>query len=60
MPAIELAKPVVAAVVDRSGLAPSDFDDLVLAESLQGGGGLDALSMCAGGGMGAVMVIEVS
>jgi acetyl-CoA acyltransferase len=38
MPAIELAKPVVAAVVDRSGLAASDFDDLVLAESLQGGG----------------------
>jgi len=36
--AIELAKPVVAAVVDRSGLAPIDFDDLVLAESLQGGG----------------------
>jgi acetyl-CoA acyltransferase len=38
MPAIELAKPVVAAVVDRSGLAAGDFDDLVLAESLQGGG----------------------
>ena len=38
MPAIELAKPVVAAVVDRSGLAAADFDDLVLAESLQGGG----------------------
>lgn len=38
MPAIELAKPVVAAVVDRSGLEPGDFDDLVLAESLQGGG----------------------
>ncbi|CAN5810360.1 thiolase family protein [soil metagenome] len=38
MPAIELAKPVVTAVVDRSGLAPTDFDDLVLAESLQGGG----------------------
>lgn len=38
VPAIELAKPVVSAVVDRSGLAPSDFDDLVLAESLQGGG----------------------
>ncbi|MGO9100165.1 MAG: thiolase family protein [Mycobacterium sp.] len=37
-PAIELAKPVVAAVVERSGLAASDFDDLVLAESLQGGG----------------------
>src|ERR1700712_3249397 len=38
MPAIELAKPVVRAVVERSGLAPTDFDDLVLAESLQGGG----------------------
>jgi acetyl-CoA acyltransferase len=38
MPAIELAKPIVAAVVDRSGLAAGDFDDLVLAESLQGGG----------------------
>ena len=38
VPAIELAKPVVAAVVDRSGLAPADFDDLVLAESMQGGG----------------------
>jgi acetyl-CoA acetyltransferase family protein len=38
MPAIELAKPVVSAVVERSGLAPADFDDLVLAESLQGGG----------------------
>ncbi len=38
MPAIELAKPVVAAVVERSGLSATDFDDLVLAESLQGGG----------------------
>jgi acetyl-CoA acetyltransferase len=38
MPAIEVANPVLAAVVDRSGLAPTDFDDLVLAESLQGGG----------------------
>jgi acetyl-CoA acetyltransferase family protein len=37
-PAIELAKPIVAAAVERSGLDPSDFDDLVLAESLQGGG----------------------
>jgi acetyl-CoA C-acetyltransferase len=37
-PAIELAKPVVAAVVERSGLGAADFDDLVLAESLQGGG----------------------
>lgn len=38
MPATELAKPVVAAAVERSGLDPADFDDLVLAESLQGGG----------------------
>jgi acetyl-CoA C-acetyltransferase len=38
VPAIELAKPVVAAVVARSGLAPAEFDDLVLAEVLQGGG----------------------
>src|ERR1700748_358003 len=38
VPAIELAKPVVAAVVDRSGLDAVEFDDLVLAESLQGGG----------------------
>src|SRR6185436_1063626 len=38
MPAIEIAKPIVAAAVDRSGLDPADFDDLVLAESLQGGG----------------------
>src|SRR5690606_37772202 len=38
MPATELAKPIVAAAVERSGLAPTDFDDLVLAEVLQGGG----------------------
>lgn len=38
VPAIELAKPVITAVVERSGFAPADFDDLVLAESLQGGG----------------------
>lgn len=38
MPAIELAKPVVAAVIGRSGLDAADFDDFVLAESLQGGG----------------------
>jgi acetyl-CoA acetyltransferase family protein len=38
MPAIELAKPVVAAAIERSGLDASDFDDLVLAEVLQGGG----------------------
>ncbi|CAN5419707.1 thiolase family protein [soil metagenome] len=37
-PAIELAKPIVAAAVERSGLDAGDFDDLVLAESLQGGG----------------------
>src|SRR3984885_9903216 len=38
MPAIELAKPVVQAVVERSGLDAADFDGLVLAESMQGGG----------------------
>jgi acetyl-CoA acetyltransferase family protein len=38
MPAIELAKPIVAAVVERSGLDSAEFDDLVLAESMQGGG----------------------
>ncbi|OCB21107.1 acetyl-CoA acetyltransferase [Mycobacterium malmoense] len=38
MPAVELAKPVVAAAIERSGLDASEFDDLVLAESLQGGG----------------------
>ncbi|OBI52011.1 thiolase family protein [Mycobacterium sp. E796] len=38
VPAIELAKPVVASVITRSGLGASEFDDLVLAESLQGGG----------------------
>lgn len=38
MPAIELAKPVVAAVVERSGLDQADFDDFVLAEVVQGGG----------------------
>ncbi len=37
-PATELAKPVVAAVVQRSGLGAAEFDDLVLAESMQGGG----------------------
>ncbi|OBG92389.1 acetyl-CoA acetyltransferase [Mycobacterium sp. E3251] len=38
VPATDLAKPVVAAVIERSGLDAADFDDLVLAESLQGGG----------------------
>jgi acetyl-CoA acyltransferase len=38
MPPVELAKPIVSAAIERSGLAPGDFDDLVLAESLQGGG----------------------
>lgn len=38
VPAIELAKPVVAAAIERSGLEATRFDDLVLAESLQGGG----------------------
>jgi acetyl-CoA acetyltransferase family protein len=38
VPAVELAKPVVSAVIERSGLDAADFDDLVLAESMQGGG----------------------
>ncbi len=38
MPAIELAKPVVSAVIERSGLDAADFDDFVLAEVMQGGG----------------------
>ena len=38
VPAIELAKPVVSAVVARSGLDPAEFDDFVLAEVMQGGG----------------------
>jgi len=37
-PAIDLAKPVVSAVIERSGLEAADFDDFVLAEVLQGGG----------------------
>ncbi|GAC1408510.1 MAG: hypothetical protein NVSMB60_29870 [Mycobacterium sp.] len=38
VPAVELAKPVVAGVVERSGLDAADFDDFVLAEVMQGGG----------------------
>jgi acetyl-CoA acyltransferase len=38
VPAVDLAKPVVAAAIERSGRDSTDFDDLVLAESLQGGG----------------------
>ncbi|BBX28482.1 thiolase family protein [Mycolicibacterium alvei] len=34
----DLAKPVTAAAIERSGLGASDFDDLVLAEVMQGGG----------------------
>ena len=33
-----LARTVVAGVIDRSGVAPSDIDDVVVAESMQGGG----------------------
>ena len=33
-----LAKPVVSAVIERSGLEAADFDDLILAEVMQGGG----------------------
>jgi acetyl-CoA acetyltransferase family protein len=36
--AVELAKPVVSAVIERSGMDAEDFDDLVLAEVMQGGG----------------------
>ncbi|WP_068183225.1 thiolase family protein [Mycobacterium sp. UM_CSW] len=38
MPAAELAKPVVSAVIERSGRAAEDFDDLILGEVMQGGG----------------------
>lgn len=38
MPPIEVAKPIVAAAVERSGLPVTAFDDLIFAESLQGGG----------------------
>ncbi len=38
MPADEIAKPVVQAVVERSGVDAADVDDFVLAEVLQGGG----------------------
>jgi acetyl-CoA acetyltransferase family protein len=34
----DLAKPVVAAAIERSGLDAADFDDLILAEVYQGGG----------------------
>jgi acetyl-CoA acetyltransferase family protein len=36
--AFELAQVVVGAVLERAKIAPSEIDDLVLAESLQGGG----------------------
>jgi acetyl-CoA acetyltransferase family protein len=36
--AFSLAESVVQEVIDRAGIAPEDIDDLVLAESLQGGG----------------------
>jgi acetyl-CoA acetyltransferase family protein len=36
--AVDLAKPVVSAAIRRSGLDAEDFDDLVLAEVMQGGG----------------------
>ena len=48
-PATELAKPVVAAVVQRSGLGAAEFDDLVLAESMQGGGDSAATSQSTSG-----------
>src|SRR4029079_14397770 len=36
--AFELAQVVVRAVVERTKIEPSEIDDLVIAESLQGGG----------------------
>lgn len=36
--ASDLAKPVVTAVIERSGMEATDFDDLILAEVWQGGG----------------------
>jgi acetyl-CoA C-acetyltransferase len=36
--AFELAQVVVRAVIERSKIAPKEIDDLVIAESLQGGG----------------------
>ena len=36
--AFELARVAVGAAVDRSGIATDDIDDIVLAESMQGGG----------------------
>lgn len=38
--AVDLLKPVITAVIDRSGLAASDFDDLIVGEVWQGGGDL--------------------
>src|SRR2546425_4551240 len=36
--AFELAKVVVSAAIDRSGIPAADLDDIVVAETLQGGG----------------------
>src|SRR5512134_2668102 len=36
--AFQLAQRVVAAILERSGIPPNEIDDLVIAESLQGGG----------------------
>ena len=36
--AFELGKVAVGAAIDRSGIPTEDIDDIVLAESLQGGG----------------------
>lgn len=38
MEATELAKPIVAAAIERSGLDAAAFEDLILAEVYQGGG----------------------
>jgi acetyl-CoA acetyltransferase family protein len=36
--AFQLAEVAVSAAIDRSGIAPSEIDDIVVAETLQGGG----------------------
>lgn len=48
-PAEELATAVVRAAVDRSGLAPEDVDDVILAEELAGGGDIARYAAFAAG-----------
>ncbi|SQD95979.1 MULTISPECIES: thiolase family protein [unclassified Parafrankia] len=45
----ELATAVVRAAVDRSGLAPEDVDDVILAEELAGGGDIARYAAFAAG-----------